>query len=136
VTGPVLALFAASSAATAEAEEFLRVCAGVAACGDGLLLLEAGPGRGALASDEVSEAAVRTLEALEGSGVSPRPADARGLRGSLRAARAVLRLADAGRAGTPALLVVTDAWLDEARRTDDQVFEAVMAAGQVLRARS
>ena len=129
----VLALFAAPSAATPSASEFLRLLSGLAACGDPPLFLVAGPGLGTFDATDLPDESHRYLDALSASGVVPTRATPVSLRAALRSTRSVLRLADPYRSGSPPLLIITDAWLSESSRTDAAVLDLVLSAGQVIR---
>jgi hypothetical protein len=103
----------------------LRLAVGLVAGGHELRLALAGAGR------LDGEACADYLEGLAQFGVHPETLDAAGLRAALEACGRIVRLADPARAGEPAVLEVSDAWL--ARTTDDALLDTLAAAGQVIR---
>lgn len=135
MNGPVLAIFSASSVATPEALEFLRLLAGIVACGGEAVLVEVANGFAAFAHEDVPDEVQRYLDALASSGVTPsRPSRAE-LRAALKGAGAVMRQGRHGRVGKPYVLVLTDSLLWDDSRTDDEIYFDVIGAGQVIRTR-
>ena len=114
------------------AAEFLRLCTGLVAGGHALRLVEVGRGIGLFSAPRERPAEVeRQLEGLASFGVVPEPTDASALRALLAQSRRVLRVADADRRGTPALVLADAAWLMHV--TDAALVLAFEEAGQLLR---
>ena len=123
----ILAIFAAPSADTADATEFLRVTVALLAVGRNVRLVEAGRGVGVLSAldPKLTAEGERYLDGLGANGVLPLATPELG--GALADTEGIVRLGDPSRSGIPALLV--------AREGPDGIpggWSSLLAAGQVL----
>jgi hypothetical protein len=120
-------------AAASGATGALRLLVGLVAGGHALRILEVGAARGALGErGDAGDEAGDYLRALAEFDVRPQAADGPALRAALRACDRVVRIGRPDRSGDPALLAVTEGWLDAT--PDEDLLRQLEEAGQVIRA--
>lgn len=133
MSGLTLALLPGADADPGALTEWLRILTALVAADQPVRLVCTDAGGAALRDPGLPDEAETYLAGMREFGVVPEVLEAPELLDALATARDVFRLGAAGRVGNPALLVVDEVWLAEARGQPGVALEILRGAGQVVR---